>query len=97
LVAGGAPGLAPADVAVVFVPRAARSNAGRTDLAHVGPITVARGSSTQLKIAFAAMVALVLALTAATLALWTKVSKLRRDQEATAKPGLGPGLGPGPR
>ena len=99
LVAGGAPGLAPADVAVVFIPRAARSNAGRTDLAHVGPITVARGSSTLLKVAFAAMVAMVLGLTAATLALWTKVAKMKRDQEAAAKPAAAPAssLGPGPR
>lgn len=87
LVAGGAPGLAPADVAVVFVARATRGNAGRTDLAHVGPITVARGSSTPLKIAFAIMVAVVLGLTAATLALWTKVAKMKREQEAAAKPG----------
>lgn len=87
LVAGGAPGLAPADVAVVFIPRAARSSAGRTDLAHVGPITVARGSTTLLKLAFAALVAVVLGLTAATLVLWTKIAKLKRDQEAAAKPG----------
>lgn len=87
LVAGGAPGLVPADVAVVFVPRAARAGAGRTDLTHVGPITVARGSSTVLKVVFAAMVAIVLALTAATLALWTRVAKLKREQEALAKPG----------
>ncbi|MBX3230883.1 MAG: hypothetical protein KIT84_40615 [Labilithrix sp.] len=81
LVAGGAPGVVPADVAVVFVARPARGAAGRTDLAHVGPITVARGSMTTLKIAFAGLVAIVLALAAATLVLWTKMAQLRRDQE----------------
>lgn len=81
LVSGGAPGLTPADVAVVFVPRTTRAAAGRTDLAHVGPITVARGSMTTLKIAFASLVAVVLALAAATLALWAKAARLRRERE----------------
>jgi type III secretion protein J len=80
LVAGGAPGVLPADVAVVFVPRPARGS-GRTDLAHVGPITVARGSTLTLKIALAGLVALVLSLAAATLALWAKVARLRREQD----------------
>jgi type III secretion protein J len=80
LVAGGAPGVLPADVAVVFVPRPARGG-GRTDLAHVGPITVARGSIVTLKIAFAALVVLVLSLAAATLALWAKVARIRREQD----------------
>jgi type III secretion protein J len=83
LVAGGAPGLGPADVAVVFVPRTTRANApGRTDLAHVGPITVARASMSTLKVAFASLVVVVLALAAATLALWTKAARLRREREA---------------
>ncbi|HVJ89620.1 MAG TPA: hypothetical protein VM580_07425, partial [Labilithrix sp.] len=81
LVSGGAPGVDVADVAVVFVARTARANTGRTDLAHVGPITVARGSMNTLKIAFAAVGFVVLALTAATLALWTKIGRLRRERE----------------
>ncbi len=81
LVAGGAPGVAPGDVAIVFVPRPARANTSRTDLAHVGPITVARGSMNTLKAAFAGLAVIVLALAGATLALWAKVARMRRDRE----------------
>jgi type III secretion protein J len=81
LVAGGAPGVTPADVAIVFIPRTARASTGRTDLAHVGPITVARGSMNTLKIAFGVIGAVVLALAAATLALWAKMGRLRRERE----------------
>jgi type III secretion protein J len=81
LVAGGVPGVIPNEVVVVFVPRTARAGGGRTDLAHVGPITVARGSMNTLKIAFASFALLVVALAAATLALWTKTSRLRRERE----------------
>src|SRR5262245_42249749 len=89
LVAGGAPGVVPADVAVVFVPRAMRGGGGRTDLAHVGPITVARGSMNTLKIAFASMAVVLLALAATTLALWSKITRLRREQLelGSARPG----------
>jgi len=69
----------------VFVPRAARSNSGRTDLAHVGPLTVARGSSLPLKIGFGVVLAMVIGLAIAVAALWTKIAKMKRDQEA--KPG----------
>lgn len=80
LVAGGAPGLAAGDVVVVFVPHAVRHAGGRPDVAHVGPIAVARGSMTTLKIALASLVALVLALAAASLVLYAKVARLRREQ-----------------
>lgn len=87
LVSGGAPGVAPADVAVVFVPRPARaSGAGRPALAHVGPITVARGSMTTLKVALAGLTLVVLALAATTLALWTRIARLRRDRELDLAP-----------
>ena len=91
LVAGGAPGISANEVAVVFVPRAARSGGGRTDLAHVGPITVARGSMNTLRVVFAGLVLVVLALAGATLALWAKISKMsrvqrERDLEAAARP-----------
>jgi type III secretion protein J len=89
LVSGGAAGVAPADVAVVFIPRTARAAAGRTDLAHVGPITVARGSMTALKAAFAGLAIVVLALAASTLALWTRLGRLRREQELAAAAGPG--------
>jgi type III secretion protein J len=83
LVAGGAPGLAPNDVAVVFTSRASRpAAAARADLAHVGPITVAKSSVLTLKGALAALVVLVLGFAAATLALYTRLAKLLRDREA---------------
>jgi type III secretion protein J len=85
LVAGGAPGLAPNDVAVVLVPRSAKPAAmARADVAHVGPITVAKSSVLTLKGALAALVVLVLGFAAATLALYTRMSKLLRDREALA-------------
>lgn len=81
LVAGGAPGVAPQDVAVVFVVRPTKTGGGRTDLAHVGPITVARGSMTTLKTAFAGLTLLLVGLAAATLALWAKTARMRRERE----------------
>ena len=101
LVAGGAPGVAPGEVVVVIVPRAAPAAAGRTDLAHVGPITVARGSMNTLKVVFAGFAVLVLGLAAATLALWAKTSRLRREHDlemaATAAARPPPGAGAPPR
>lgn len=82
LVAGGAPALAPADVAVVFVPHPARAQAARSELAHVGPITVARASLTTLKVALGGLVLVVLALAATTLALWARLSRAPREGEA---------------
>ena len=80
LVAGGAPGLAPSDVSVVFIPHSARPAGARPDVAHVGPIAVARGSMATLKIALASLVLVVLALAAATLGLYAKIARLRREQ-----------------
>lgn len=93
LVAGGAPGLAPADVAVVFVPRAGRPAMARSELSHVGPITVARSSMTTLKVALAGLVAVVLALAAATLALYARLARLRRERDAAPAPApMGPAV-----
>ena len=80
LVSGGAPGLAPADVAVVFIPHAARPAGARLDVGHVGPIAVARGSMTTLKFSLAGLVLVVLALAGATLALYAKLARVRREQ-----------------
>jgi type III secretion protein J len=99
LVAGGAPGLVPADVAVVFVPRPATGRAReiRAELAHVGPITVARASTTTLKLALAGLVSVVLALAAATLVLYARLARERRAREsAPTVPPLGPAFGRGP-
>jgi type III secretory pathway lipoprotein EscJ len=84
LVAGGAPGLGPADVAVVFLPRAARPAGARLDVAHVGPIAVTRASSTTLKVALAGLVGAVLALAAAALGLYAKIARLRRAGAPTS-------------
>ena len=82
LVAGGASGLAPADVAVVFIAHGARPASARQDVAHVGPIAVARSSMTTLKVALAGLVLVVLALAGATLGLYAKLARLRRELAA---------------
>lgn len=89
LVAGGAPGLGLTDVAVVFVPHPARAAAARPDIAHVGPIAVARGSMTTLKIAFAGLGAVVLVLIVGVLGLYAKVSRLQRERDEAGAPGPG--------
>ncbi|HEY8074034.1 MAG TPA: hypothetical protein VIF62_07995 [Labilithrix sp.] len=81
LVAGGAPGLAPADVTVVFVPHPAHAPTGRSELGHVGPIAVARSSVAMLKGALAALVVLVLAFAGLTLGLYSRLGKLRRERD----------------
>jgi type III secretion protein J len=100
LVSGGAPALAVADVAVVFVPHPARASGVRSDLAHVGPITVARGSLTTLKVALGGLVLVVIGLAAATLALWTRLARVQRIAEAanapSATPTPAPRTAPGP-
>lgn len=84
LVAGGAPGLAAADVTVVFVPHAAKPQGARLDLAHVGPIAVARGSMTTLKAALAGLVSLIIVFAAAALVLYAKLGRLRRERDEAA-------------
>ncbi|HSO33585.1 MAG TPA: hypothetical protein VLT33_13725 [Labilithrix sp.] len=80
LVAGGAPGLAPADVAVVFIAHAARPAGARPDVAHVGPIAVARGSMTTLRAALAGLVLVVLAFAGLSLGLYARLARVRREQ-----------------
>lgn len=89
LVAGGAAGLSPNDVTVVFVPRVARA-AGRTDVAHVGPIAVTRGSMTALRGALAGLVAVILVLTGVTLGLYSKLARLRAAQTGATAGGTRP-------
>jgi len=76
IVAGAAPGLAPDDVAVVMVPRAAGAAADRA-LARLGPITATRGSVGLLRIVTAGVVIIDLALLAAVLLLWSRLRRLR--------------------
>jgi type III secretion protein J len=86
LVAGGAPGLAPSDVAVVLLPRPTRPASARSDLARVGPLSVARGSVLTLKVLLSALSLLILALAGATLALWTQRIRQRREVTALSTP-----------
>jgi type III secretion protein J len=79
LVAGGVPGLAPADVAVVMVARPSPPHALGSEMSHVGPITVAHASMRPLQAALAGLLSLVAALTAATLVLFSRVRKLAAD------------------
>jgi type III secretion protein J len=84
LVAGGVAGLAPSDVSVVTVSRAAPPAAGASPIAHVGPIAVARGSMRVLQGALVALVALVALLAAATLVLYSRLARARADLAARA-------------
>jgi len=84
LVAGGVPGLSPADVAVVMVARPAPPRATGSELSHVGPITVAHSSMRPLQAALVGLLALVGVLTAATLALFSKVRRLAAEAEEAA-------------
>jgi type III secretion protein J len=79
LVAGGVAGLLPTDVAVVMLARAAPAGASRTELAHVGPIAVARTSMRQLQAGLVALVALVALLAGATLFLYSRLSRARAE------------------
>jgi type III secretion protein J len=80
LVAGGVAGLSPVDVAVVTVPRVSPPRGGETDLGHVGPIAVARGSLRMLQTGLVSLVVLVALLAGATLLLYTRLAKLRAER-----------------
>ena len=85
LVAGGVAGLLPSDVAVVTVSRAAQPQpAGTGNLAHVGPIAVARTSMRALQAGLVALIALVAVLAAATLFLYSRLARARVDAQAKA-------------
>jgi type III secretion protein J len=84
LVAGAQTGLLVSDVAVVMLSRSSAGEPGRvSDLAHVGPIAVARTSVRRLQGALVALVALVALLTAVALVLYSRLvraqSLLSRD------------------
>ncbi len=81
LVAGGVSGLAAMDVSVVMVSRAAPAARGEAQLAHVGPIAVARGSVRMLQLTLGAMVVLVAALAFAALMFWVRLGRARAQGE----------------
>jgi len=95
LVAGGVGGLAPPDVAVVTVSRAAPAASHDRELAHVGPIAVARGSVRVLQAALAGLILLAAALAALTLVFYTRMVRLRDDAAAAEMPGSPPRGGGG--
>jgi type III secretion protein J len=83
LVAGGVAGLAAADVSVVMVSRPAPAARGEAQLAHVGPIAVARSSARLLQLALAGLALLVAMLAGAALLSWSRLREARalRDGE----------------
>lgn len=85
LVAGGVAGLAPADVAVVAISRPAQPRATKAELAHVGPIAVARGSQRALQGVLAGLVASALLLAAIILALALRLARLRAEAQNPPK------------
>jgi type III secretion protein J len=82
LVAGGVSTLLPTDVSVVMLERPAPVPSRAGEIAHVGPIAVARQSMRALQGALLALVALVALLTASTLVLY---SRLARSISAAAR------------
>jgi type III secretion protein J len=79
LVSGGVQGLAPTDVAVVMVPRSAMPAPKETQLAHVGPISVGKGSARTLQIVLGALVLLVAILSIVSLVLYSRLSRARAE------------------
>jgi type III secretion protein J len=82
LVAGGVTTLLPTDVSVVMLPRPAPVPSRAGEIAHVGPIAVARQSMRALQGALMALVALVALLMATTILLY---SRLMRSAAAAAR------------
>jgi type III secretion protein J len=91
LVAGGVAGLLPADVSVVMVARSTPPVLGGAgnQLAHVGPIAVARASVRQLEAALAALSAVLVLLSGATLTLYARLNRAREASSQEA-PGRAP-------
>jgi type III secretion protein J len=82
LVAGGVSGLAAADVAVVMVSRPAPPARGESELAHVGPIAVARSSARILQATLAGLTFLVGLLAIAALLFWSRLGRARALAES---------------
>jgi type III secretion protein J len=86
LVAGGVAGLLPMDVAVVMVSRPAPPAAAAGDLAHLGPIAVARASLRGLQATLVGLVALLAAFAGLTLVLYSKLSRVRAEMASRQPP-----------
>lgn len=81
LVSGGAPGLQPADVAVVLVSRPSAPQTKGAELAHVGPIAVGKGSAKMLQAVLGGLVLLVALLAIATLVLYSRLARARAEAQ----------------
>jgi type III secretion protein J len=87
LVAGGVGGLSPVDVTVVMVSRPAPAIAPESEIAHVGPIAVARASARLLQLALGSLMVLITALSAMALYLYVRLKRLGAEGPAApAKP-----------
>jgi len=84
LVAGGVAGMIPSDVAVVMIPRPAPPLGTAGTLGHVGPIAVARTSLRSLQAALVVLVAILAGLAAATLTLYSRLTRARSELAALA-------------
>lgn len=81
LIAGGVQGLAPADVAVVAVPRTAGPAPKETQLSHVGPISVGKGSARTLQMILGGLVLAVALLAIITLVLYSRLARARAEAQ----------------
>jgi type III secretion protein J len=81
LVSSSVPELAADDVTVIAVAKAAKSPSAMAELARVGPLGVAPGSATPLRLMLGALVLLVGFLAATALVLYLKVARLRGARE----------------
>lgn len=86
LVAGAAPGLDAADVAVVLLPRPITTPSPERELAQVGPITVTRRSAGLLRLGLALTVLVHIALATAVLLMWKRLRNLRAEPSAAEAP-----------
>lgn len=90
LVAGGAPGIADKDVAVVFIAHRARMhttpNSPSDTFARVGPFAVARGTQRPLQALLGALFLVVVGLASACLALYLRSVKLRPSSTSEDAP-----------
>ncbi|MGA2449970.1 MAG: hypothetical protein ABTD50_14925 [Polyangiaceae bacterium] len=84
LVAGGVSGMLPSDVAVVMISRSAPALGTVGTLGHVGPIAVARTSLRNLQVALVVLMAIIAGLAAATLALYSRLTRARSELTALA-------------
>lgn len=86
IIAGSAAGLSPVDVTVVFIPRTTRLVSDTLNVTHVGPLKVARGSVTMVRVAIGGLVVAVVMLVVIAVALYVKLARLQRERIARGAP-----------